>query len=82
MPIQVHVIFCVSDFLELMAKLEIGKALSSAMTGMDQGHGHGHAHKRKRRAVDPATLLDQPTWVYFNPLLHNKTSVIFKLKAS
>lgn len=62
-----------ADFQELLAKLRIGRAVSSAMTsgggmvadahGHGHGHGDGHAHRRRRRAVDPQSLLEQPTWV-------------------
>ena len=44
-----------------MVKLEIGRAVSSQMTGMD--HGHGHGHKRRRRAVDTSSILEPQIWV-------------------
>ena len=48
----------IPDFLELLARLEIGKTLSQMAT-VDS---HGHAHRRKR-AIDPIVLTEQASWV-------------------
>ena len=48
----------IPDFLELLARLEIGKTLSQ-MAAVDS---HGHAHRRKR-AIDPIVLTEQASWV-------------------
>ena len=53
----------ISEFMELLTKLEIGKQIASEMAGGDS-HGHGHSHRRKR-ALDPADLTEQATWVCF-----------------
>ena len=55
--------FNLSDFYELLEKLEIGGVGGTHKDHADDGHGHGHDHRRRRRAIDPNSLIEQQSWV-------------------
>ena len=58
--VEAHFILSFTEFLELLAKLQIGRGIAHSLTG---GHSHGGHSHRRRRAIDPKTLTNEEKWV-------------------